>query len=69
MVVEIDLKSIPPTQSLTVFESRYWSLLRSCFQFVFTVFDEISNLVMTAKESGGGALPYWVILGMCGQNG
>ena len=26
MVAEIHLKSIPATQSLTVFEGRYWSL-------------------------------------------
>ena len=36
MVAEIDLKSIPATQSLTVFEGRYWLLqkLHSCFHII-----------------------------------
>ena len=40
MVAEIDLKSIPATQSLTVFEGRYWSLqkLHSCFHIVVDSF-------------------------------
>ena len=40
MVAEIDLKFIPATQSLTVFEGRYWSLqkLRACFHIVVDSF-------------------------------
>ena len=36
MVAEIDFKSIPAAQSLTVFEGRCWSLqkLDSCFHIV-----------------------------------
>ena len=50
-VAEIDLEPIPTTQSLTVFEGRYWSLqtFHSCFHIV-AVFDKISNLVTTAKD-------------------
>ena len=40
MVAKIDLKSIPATQSLTVFEDCYWSLqkLHSCFLIVVDSF-------------------------------
>ena len=52
-VAEIDLKSLPVTQLLTVFDGRYWSLtkLHSCFYMVVYVFDEISNLVRTEKTT------------------
>ena len=52
MVTEIDLKSITATQSLNVFEGR----TGLCKNFIrvsiwsFTVFDEISNLVTSAKD-------------------
>ena len=50
MIAEIDLKSIPATQSLAAFEGRYWSLrkLHSCM--VVDSFDKISNLITTAKD-------------------
>ena len=49
MVAEINFKSIPAIQSLTVFEGRYWSFF--CVSiWSLTVFDEISNSVMTAKD-------------------
>ena len=40
MVAKIDLKSIPATQSLTVFEGRYWLLqkLHSCAHIVAVSF-------------------------------
>ena len=53
MVAEIDLKSIPATEVLTVFEDRYWSLqeIHSCFHVKsLTVFDKTSNLVTAAKD-------------------
>ena len=53
MVAEIDLKSLLATQSLTVFDGRYWSLTKfhSCFHIGIYVFDEISNLVKTEKTT------------------
>ena len=53
MVAEIDLKSIPATQSLTAFNLRVVTGLCKNFVHVsiwlLTVFDEISDLVTTAK--------------------